>query len=137
MKRILITILLLYSNLLFGDDTYELKLYEKILPAIFKDTQIVIYGDDDANKILAQSNIFVLTSKCETATLLFGKDFDSLEKACTKIPLFTTNYHSFKNMPNSIGAFYWRKGRPQIIFNLDTLLLFNIELPNNLKKYAK
>ncbi len=137
MKKILITLLLLYSNLLFGDNTYELKLYEKILPAIFKDAQIIIYGDIAANEILSQSDIFVLTSKCKDATLLFGKDFDTLDKSCTKIPLFSTSYNSFKNTPNSIGAFYWRKGRPQIIFNLDSLLWFDIELPNSLMKYAK
>lgn len=129
--------LLLYSTSLLGDGSYELKLYEKILPAIFKDTEIIIYADDDSSKILATSDIFSLTSKCQEATLLFGNDFTTLNKACINIPLFSTSYSSYKSMPNSIGAFYWRKGRPQIIFNSKTMLSFDIQLPDSLKKYAK
>lgn len=129
--------MLLFSSILFANDNYELKLYEKVLPAIFQTNSIVIYPDSDAKALLQKSSFFKLTANCADADLLVGKDFENLKLSCQTVPLFATSYNAFKNLNNSFGAFYWRKGRPQIKFNLDKMKSFHLHMPDSLIKYAK
>ncbi|MEA3227559.1 MAG: hypothetical protein U9P38_00640 [Campylobacterota bacterium] len=135
MKNILL--ILLVTNILFGNSNYELKLYEKLLPTIFSKTKLLIYTDRHSEQILKHSNVLNVTQNCEEADLLMGKRFINLDERCKNKPLFATSYLSYHNSENSFGAFYWRKGRPQILFNHDLLQHFNLYLPDSLKKYAQ
>jgi len=134
LKKLLL-ILILLQNILFAENNYELKLFEKVLPAIFKIDKVLVYADADAKNILQNSSVLVLTNDCNKATLLLGKKFDNLDNSCIDKPLFATSYRSFKNEENSFGAFYWRKGRPQIKFEKSNLEKFNLDLPVSLRQY--
>ena len=123
------------TKLLFANN-YELKLYEHILPSIFKG-KILIYTDSKSKEILENSKILTIVDKCSEANLLIGKNFNNLDELCKKTPLFTTSYKSYKNNKDSFGAFYWRKGRPQLKFKKDVIEKLNFILPNNLQKYVK
>jgi len=125
----------IFTKLLFANN-YELKLYEHILPSIFKG-KILIYTDSKSKEILENSKILTIVDKCSEANLLIGKNFNNLDELCKKTPLFTTSYKSYKNNKDSFGAFYWRKGRPQLKFKKDVIEKLNFILPNNLQKYVK
>ncbi len=135
MKKILI-FFILCSSLFASYDNYELKLYEKILPIIFTDN-LVVYADSHSMSIIKNSTILKTTLDCEKADLLIGENFNGLYKRCQNKPIFSTSYRSYKNTKNAIGAFYWRKGRPQIKFKLDTMDKFNLQLPQTLREFAK
>ena len=135
MKKILIFFILI-SNIFANYDNYELKLYEKILPAIFTN-KLLIFIDNSNTDILKDSDVLETTLDCEKANLLIGKNFTKLSKNCQNKPIFSTSYRSFKDTPNSIGAFYWRKGRPQIKFKLDVIDEFSLHLPKSLMEFAK
>lgn len=138
MKKILIIFILVYTTLLNGSDKYELKLYEKVLPSIFTTTPIKVYVDKNTKELLKNSNKFEIMDSCDDATvLLIGKSFVNIDSQCQGKPMFSTSYRGFKNGTNSFGAFYWRKGRPQIRFKRDVLDKYNLFLPNSLQKYAK
>ena len=137
MKKI-IFILLIFWNILFANNSYELKLYEKILPSIFLQMPIKIYTDKDTKKLLVNSDKFdILTTCTDAVVVIVGKNFENISQECTNKPIFATSYRGFKNYQNSFGAFYWRKGRPQIRFKNDTLNRYNLDLPYYLKKYIK
>lgn len=78
-----------------------------------------------------------LTRHCEKADLVYGTLFESLMKECQKLPRFTTDYEVFLKDKNVIGAFYWRKGRPQLRFNKERCDDFEIHLPSELERYAQ
>jgi len=136
MKKIFI-IFIITLNIIYANDNYELKLYEKILPTICKTDTIKVFADNKVKKILQNSNRFVLVENCNDATILIGKYFSDLSRECRNKPIFTTTYQSFKNNSNSFGAFYWRKGRPQIKFRLEVIEKYNLNLSKELKKYAQ
>ena len=133
MKKFLISSIFI-SSIAFSSENYELKLYEKIFPILFKTDKLIVYADNSSKRIFRDSNIFTLTSNCEESTLIIGKDF---EKICENKPIFTTSYRNFENLDNSFGVFYWRNGVPKIRFNLFNVKKFNLFLPQGLKKYAK
>jgi len=123
-------------TLLNAQSDYELKLYETIIPSIFKNRPVRVYLDKDIQSILSSSKKFTILKKCDASVdLLIGKKFENLPNICQNKPLFTTKYRTFKENRNSFGAFYWRKGRPQIKFKKSTLLRYDIHLHNSLQRY--
>jgi len=132
MKKILYFILFISINV-NADIDYELKFYERVIPLIFK-TPVHIYADNDIKSILKKSNKFIIENKCIDAKLIMGMTKDT---KCKEKPLFATDYETYKLSPNAFGAFYWRKGRPQLKFKRDKLKEFNIKLDKDLKKYIK
>ncbi len=135
MKKI-IFIIFIFVNL-YATDNYTLKLYEAILPKIF-DVPIKVYIKDDIKSILSVSREFIVVDSCdETVDILIGKHFDNLPESCQKKPVFATSYNEYKDNIHSFGAFYWRKGRPQIRFNQINLQKYNLVLPTELQKYMR
>jgi hypothetical protein len=133
MKKFII--LIYFSiNIFANNQDYESKLYEKVLGSIFNNDIITIYSDEGLKDTIRKSSKFIIVDNCEDAVVSIGKIFKS---KCEKLPLFTTNYKVFKNEPNVIGAFYWRKGRPQLKLKSDVLNDFNLTIPNSLQKYAQ
>lgn len=139
MKRILLTLIIFYSTILNGSNKYEIKLYEKVLPAIFSVKPIKVFVDNDMKELLKNSKKFKITDNCDNATvLLIGKSFKNVENnRCKNKPIFYTNYRNYKKDKNGFGVFYWRKGRPQIKFKSSSLNYFNIKLPQGLQRYAE
>ena len=133
-KLLIVFIFITYS--FSSNNNYELKLYEKILPNIFK-KELLIYADKNSKEILQDSNILKLTTNCIDADIFIGKSFKNLPLKCQDKPIFSTNYRSFLNNDNSIGAFYWRKGRPQIKFKLDVLKRYNLKLSQSLMEFTQ
>lgn len=133
--RKLFLIFIFIINSFGSENNYELKLYEKILPSIFK-KNLLVYADKKSKEILIYSNVLELTISCIHADILIGKDFENLPQVCEHKPVFSTNYRNFMKNKNSIGAFYWRKGRPQIKFRLDTLRKYDLTLPESLMEFV-
>ena len=135
--KIIATLFLLFNTIVFANSNYELKLYEKVLPLVFNNITMLIYADKNSQKIIKESDVFKLIPECDDAVLLIGKNFDNLKESCKRKPIFSTSYRSYKNEENSIGAFYWRKGRPQLKFNISNINKFNLFIPKDLKKYCE
>ena len=134
MKILLLLLIFIQFNLC-ADANYEVKLYEKILPVIFHKQPLKVFVDKDTRMLLKDSAVFIIVDSCDNTVLLIGKEFPSLSEKCKEKPLFATNYLSYHNQKNSFGAFYWRKGRPQLKFKKTILEKFNMVLPNSLKEY--
>jgi len=136
MKQILL--ILLVTIELISDTHYELKLYESILPTLFQKKSLTIYTQEREQKnILKNSLVLKLSNSCSNADLIIADNLAEMPEVCISKPLFTTSYRSYRDAKNTFGAFYWRKGRPQIHFKLETIKRYNLHLPNYLQKYAK
>ncbi len=137
MKKLII-LCAVCTVMLFANEDYELKLYEKILPDIFAQTPIYIYATHEAKEILQKSTKFKVVDRCDKrVVLLVGEDFTHLPVECKNKPVFATNYRTFRDNANSFGAFYWSKGRPQVYFKQKNVQKFHIKLPSYLRKYER
>ncbi len=136
MKK-LILIIVIFVNSINANDNYELQLYEKVLPTIFRSSSIKVFTNDNVKNILKDSKKFIIVPKCQQADLLMISNKSDLLVNCKNKPIFAMSYRCFNLSNNSFGAFYWRKGRPQIKFRLKIIKKFNLYLPQSLKRYAK
>lgn len=134
--RFILIILILYS-ITSANDNYKLKLYETVLTALFKSKHIYVYSDEKGRKIIQGSNKLIFTNHCGDADLLLGKNLQEAKEKCPDKPVFATSYRTFKNSKNSFGAYYWTKGRPQIILNAYVIKRYSLSVPENMKRYLQ
>jgi hypothetical protein len=133
MKK-LIFIFLLAGIELLANNSYEIKLYEKILPSIFDKKVLKVFTDNNMKDLLQYSDKFKIVKDCNEADVIIGNQ--NLSSNCEK-PIFSNSYRCFLKCKNSFGAFYWRKGRPQIKFKVKIMKKFNLILPNSFRKYSQ
>jgi len=134
----LFIILLLSVRCLLANDMYEIRLLESVLGSLFEVKKIKVYADADAKTLLQRSEKFEIIDKCnKNVLLLVGSNFQNLPEVCQKKPLFAMSYKNYKKDENAFGAFYWRKGRPQLKFKKERIKKFHLTLPDKLKKYLR
>lgn len=111
---------------------YEVKLIEKIAIDITKkDFPKVCVNGYPVNEIKEYSSNLIITN-CNNADIIIAVA-DSIPDI--KKPVIVIGYTDFKRYDNIIGSIFWRKGRPQIIFLERNLKEFDINLPQEYKKY--
>ena len=131
--RFLFLLLMLFISA--NADIYTQRLYETILGSIFKERPIVVFATGDAKATLQKSKIFSIVTDCkESDVAILGNDFN-LEQKCKNVPIFTTTHRSYMYIADAFGAFYWRKGRPQIHFRKRGLKMFHLSLTHDLQRF--
>ena len=85
------------------------------------------------------SGFFNIANSCDEADFIFVKDEKNDNQLCNgnhKI-FFTNNYDSLLKNKKFIGAFFWSKSRPNIVFIKDRLVENSIELPEIYNKFIE
>ena len=82
---------------------------------------------------LEESDIALMTEERTLKDILHTKNRNrNLDK---KPIIFVTNYHYLKISEEIVGAFYWRKGRSQLLFIKNRLKQYNITLPEEYQSF--
>ena len=115
---------------------YQQKLYDSLFHQLFAKSTINVYTDTINESLFLEENHFFVVSKCEDADIVFLSS-DSQLQSCSNKPIFVTNYDEFKHRKNVIGAFYYRKGRPQLKLNQHYLDHFKLSINTSLTKYIE
>ncbi|MDZ7819632.1 MAG: hypothetical protein U5K55_13940 [Aliarcobacter sp.] len=114
------------SNIAIASSKNEIKLFIPRITSIEKN----IY-----------SKFFTLVNNCNDANFIYVKrnyEIDSLCKNKINNKLFfTNNYQKLLKKDNFIGAFFWNKSRPNIIFVKDRLVKQNIKLSKDYEKFIE
>jgi hypothetical protein len=92
------------------------QILEKILTNISLNKELIIWSD---NKELIEEfdkkDSFTTTADCKDATLLILENKKNLDKTCHEKAIFVLDYALLKEIPQSFGAIFWKKGRPNIV----------------------
>jgi hypothetical protein len=139
LKKIIILLILFYSGLHALERESTLKMYHGIFSALSSKAMISVYTDDqEYKKVFATSKRIVLSKKPEESDITLITNRSSLRRMLkrnrvnynTEKPiLFVTDYHFLKDSEDIVGAFYWRKGRSQLLFIKKRLEQQDIRLP--------
>lgn len=143
MKKILF-ILLILIELQALEKNSTLKLYIDIFSTLSSQNVIFVYTNDrEYIDIFSDSSHIKLTSKLEDANIALVTNHKTLKyvldkkRASYKSPIiFVTDYKLLKESHDIVGAFYWRKGRSQLLFIKDRLANYGIDLPYDYQKFV-
>lgn len=113
-------------------------MYHGIFTALSSKIPITVYiNDKEYRDVLIHSKKIVLANTPEEADIALVTDERTLKdilytqnRNLGKKPIiFVTDYHFLKMSEKIVGAFYWRKGRSQLLFIKNRLRHYNITLP--------
>ena len=110
---------------------YEIKLFSQLFTVLFNKQPVYIYTENTKYKNI-DSNFLKYTDICEKADLVLDKSH-----YCKNKPTFLLDYYDYVNDKNAIGAFYWRKGRPQLRLRRQNLLKYNLNISPEFKDYME
>ncbi|WP_457597456.1 hypothetical protein [Hydrogenimonas sp.] len=78
---------------------------------------------------------------CMKAQILFVRQIDDSIASCLadgRRLLFTLSYREYlRHRDRAVGAFFWQKGRPNIILNGELLERLGVEIPRKYEKYVE
>jgi hypothetical protein len=131
-------IFLLFMTLAASTVDLEKKIYGRIFRELFPNLQTIqIYTDDDRKwplfKQLPQRIVRVPSPENADILMLFHEENLPYEK-----PVFIGKYyllHHYKN--RAIGGFYWKKGRPHILFFAPNLAKFGFKPTPAMHEYLE
>ena len=135
MKRLLLFLLFTLS-LFANDQKAQSKIIDTILNNISFQEQKLIYSDD--KQLLETLGVnHSITYDSNKANLLILQDSKNLPKNYKNKKIFVLNYKLLSKVPESFGAFFFKKGRANIIFLKPKLKQNNIEITNKLEPYLE
>ena len=105
----------------------------------------VYTNDKEYKKVFATSKRMLLSAEPEKSDIILITNKSALFKIMRekkwavkedKKPIFfVTDYRLLKNSFDIVGAFYWRKGRSQLLFIKNRLDAYNITLPSEYEDF--
>lgn len=133
----IILILLVCISSLFSYDSCDIKakILSKIAHEIVKKDVVNIYVEDTEFVSDKCSNESIHFTTEQKADLLFLSKLKSVENYKQNKVIFSTNYYLYKTSPKVFGAFFWQKGRPNIILKSSLTKKFNIVFSEQFEKY--
>lgn len=140
MKAIVLTLfLVILSSASENKDVIRAQIIEKILSNIYINEVITVWSDN--KELIAEfkknSNL-TTTVNCEKATIIVIENKETIKHdACKNKPIFVLNYNLLKDIPNSFGAFFWKKGRPNIVIIEPRTASQNIKVSKELNAYIE
>lgn len=146
MKKILILLILLYGHLYALERESTLKMYHNIFAALSPKALITVYTNDkEYRAVFSHSKRIFLSDKLEESDIILITDERTLNNVLyrskvntndSKKPiLFVTSYHFLGKSDDIVGAFYWRKGRSQLLFIKKRLKQQGITLPKEYQNF--
>jgi len=131
----LLLVIFLNINLFANDKAVAKKIYISIAKSLSSIDEPSFYLHGNI-KYLSTNNIKKV-KKCSKADLVIVNNLDNLPLDCMDKLIFTTNYKTFMLNENIIGAFFWQKGRPNIVFRKSVLDKKGIYLDASFQKYIE
>ena len=135
-----------YGLLYAMDVKSTLKVYTKLFSVLVPKKQIVhVYVDDPVYRdVFARAENIAFAKDIGDADFVLVTDSNILGQyrkwkqthPLSSAILFATKYSLLEANKDIIGALYWRKGRPQLLFLSPRLKAHHIRLPDELSNYA-
>lgn len=117
MKKIVALILLaVFAFASHHTSSIKVEILNKILSNISIGKELIIWSDNkNLNAEFEKKGNFATADLCQDATLLIVEDKKLLDKGCYNKAIFVLDYALLNEIPQSFGAIFWKKGRPNIV----------------------
>lgn len=147
MKKILLLFLLFYGQIFALDKESTLKFYHHIFEGLLGEKTVSVYVKDKKYAdVFSHSRYIKLAESSQNADIILLTNKNILKKILknknnnqsegSQAILFATDYRLLKYSEDIVGAFYWKKGRSQLLFVKNRLDKQDITLPSEYKKYT-
>jgi hypothetical protein len=140
MKKILILLFLPFY--LFASNVNDIKasIIEQIAKVLHPNEEklIICILDDTYDFLKSSIHHMKIVDECTHADLVIAKQIEDVSPYCQQDKfIILTKYQEYKQSDIPIGALFWQKGRPNLIFSKKRLLEFSMKLPASFSRYIE
>lgn len=136
--RYILLLFLIISVSFASEQSTATKITERLIVAIDNSDKPIWFTSDDPELAnMLDLSYFDTTSECEKAAVLVLSYKVRIPTKCQDTPILVLDYDLFKEYDKAVSAFFWKKGRPNIVFLEERLQHFNITLPQSYDKYIE
>ncbi len=128
--------LLIVTTLNASDIKLASSIFNKLVSTVTKKTDAKVYIHKNIQSLNEFPGELEIVTDCKEADIVILSTTKYIPSTCRDKILFGTRYQHLKNK-NVIGAFFWQKGRPNILFYKDRLNKNNIKLDSSFDKYIE
>ena len=132
----LYSLFLLITLLNASDIEIEALIYDKLIHGVVHTSKPHVYIYGDVNSLQKYHENIILEQNCTNADIVIVTTFTNFPNNCNDKLLFGTKYLHTKDH-RVLGAFFWQKGRPNIIFYQKRLKEYNVTLDNSFAKFIE
>lgn len=139
--KTIISILFILVPLLIADghsSELKMKILHNICSGVKNEKHMKVWSDNqkiiDSFKKLGGLNI---SKSFKDAQLIVLNNKSNLLKNSIDKHIFVLDYDLLEEIPNSFGAFFWKKGRPNIVFIKPRLEEQSLRLSTTLQPYTE
>jgi len=137
MIKIITVLLILSLTLNASEKEYAAKIIKNLVEVIdSSNTSVWTDDDSDMTGLLERKQLHVVKT-CKNAKVLILSSDKSIPKHCIDKPILVLDYALLEKHSNAVSAFFWQKGRPNIVFIKKRLQRFSISLPSTYDKYLE
>jgi hypothetical protein len=127
---------LLLAASTFGDP--DRKIWERIIHDVHLPGYRIYTPDPDMRRLLRKIRDIEIVERCEDATLAIEtKEAKIPAGQCKNVPILTDSYRIFLEDKRAIGAFFWLKSRPTILFSAPRIERFHVDLDKEMQNYLE
>jgi len=118
--------------------TAKAEILEKIFANISMKKELIIWSDDkELIEAFNKKGSLTTTANCKDATLLILENKKNMEHMCDSKAIFVLDYALLKEIPQSFGAIFWKKGRPNIVILAPRAKAQSITISDKLDDYIE
>jgi len=137
MQKIILILILCTSFLNASND-----ISTKIIATLLKQLEgnkyrVWIDPHTEKNSIIITKEQLNTTKHCEDASILLLYSDTPIDSKCKNKVIFVLDYALLHKNTNAVGAFYWKKGRPNIVFIRPRLEQYKLKLSKSYDKYIE
>lgn len=135
MKKIILFFLIIST--INADNAHKASsIFNMIAKSITKKTEPTIYIHREVESLQLFPGDIKIVKECAEADIVLLSTLKNIPSECRGKLLFGTRYSHLDNR-DVIGAFFWQKGRPNILFYKKRLELNGIKLDPSYNKYIE
>jgi len=137
--RILFILFIFCGSLLNASEKeYAAKIIKNIVEVI--DTpKTLVWVDQEGSELIGSEGLKQLhiVKTCKEAKVLILLNGKGIPRSCVDKPILVLDYELLTKYSNAVSAFFWQKGRPNIVFIKKRLEKYSISLPSTYDKYVE
>jgi len=134
--KILFLLIFLTLSLFSDQNNIKAKIIATVLDNLYSKEQKIVFSDD---KVLLDklSSHYKTTNRCMDSNFLILQHWVELSDSCKKKKIFVLNYNLLYDIPQSFGAFFFKKGRANVVLLKDKLEKNGITPSKRLEPYVE
>ena len=134
--KIFIAFFFFITTIIANDLELESSIFNTIIQAITSKSNPKVYIHTEVESLEKNPKNLQIIQLCKDSDIVVLSTLKNIPQACDGKIFFGTRYGHLKN-PDVIGAFFWQKGRPNILFYKSRLNMYGIKLDENFGKYIE